>query len=85
VRKAFLVVTLAAGLTIEALPASAEVPRHIHNLTTPGTTTAIATGVSENAPCTAFLNFHENVHLGVFAEPGGNPNTVAPTLIGGEC
>ena len=66
-----------------ATPAGA-VPRHIHFLTTPGTTTAIATGVSEHAPCTAFLNLHENVHLGVFL--GGQfPNTVSTQIIPGTC
>ena len=66
-----------------AAPAQA-VQRHIHSLTTPGTTTEIAGGVSEEAPCTAFLNLHENVHLSVFL--GGQfPNTVTVEFIEGTC
>lgn len=75
---------LVAGVSAAVSPASAEVPRHIHNLTTPGTTTTIAGGVTENAPCTASLNFHENVHVGVFVA-GDNPNTVAPAFVDGVC
>jgi hypothetical protein len=80
----FLVLLTAVGtLAWLAAPAQA-VTRHIHSLTTPGTTTEIAGGVSEQAPCTAFLNLHENVHLGVFL--GGQfPNTVTVEFIEGTC
>jgi hypothetical protein len=40
--------------------------------------------VSNRAPCTAFLNLHENVHVGVFL--GGQfPNTVTVQFIEGTC
>ena len=80
----FLVLLMAVGaIAWLAAPAQA-VPRHIHSLTTPGTTTEIAGGVSEQAPCTAFLSLHENVHLDVFL--GGQfPNTVTVEFIEGTC
>ena len=80
----FLVLLIAvATFALLAAPAYA-VQRHIHSLTTPGGTHAIASGVSEHAPCTAFLNLHENVHVGVFL--GGQfPNTVTVEFIEGTC
>jgi hypothetical protein len=49
-----------------------------------GGTHEIAGGVSNRAPCTAFLNLHENVHVGVFL--GGQfPNTVTVQFIEGTC
>jgi hypothetical protein len=56
----------------------------LHSLTTAGGTHEIAGGVSNRAPCTAFLNLHENVHVGVFL--GGQfPNTVTVQFIDGTC
>lgn len=41
-------------------------------------------GASEQAPCRAFLNPHENMHLGVFL--GGQfPNRVTVEFIEGSC
>jgi hypothetical protein len=75
-----------AALLIPAASASG-VERHVHNLTTQsGNTHSIAGGVTSHAPCTAFLNVHNNVHLGVLAAPDNpNPNTVAVVFIGEFC
>jgi hypothetical protein len=82
-RRFVVLLTAVGALALLAAPAQA-VTRHIHSLTTPGTTTEIAIGVSEHAPCTAFLNLHENVHVGVFL--GGQfPNTVTVQFIEGTC
>jgi hypothetical protein len=74
--------TIVLALTAAA-PASA-VPRHVHSITTPGGTHEFGGGVSHNAPCVAFLNLHENVHLAVFAA-GDNPNAVSVEFISGVC
>jgi hypothetical protein len=66
-----------------ASPAGA-VPRHVHSVTTPGGTQEIGGGVSFEAPCVAFLNLHENVHLAVFAS-GTNPNAISVEFISGTC
>jgi hypothetical protein len=74
-----LVLALAA-----ASPAGA-IPRHVHSIGTPGGTHEFGGGVSRNAPCVAFLNLHENVHLAVFGD-GNNPNAISVDFsIGGEC
>jgi hypothetical protein len=80
----FLVLLIAvATFALVAAPAYA-VQRHVHSLTTPGGTHEIAGGVSNHAPCTAFLNLHENVHVAVFL--GGQfPNTVTVEFIEGTC
>jgi hypothetical protein len=62
---AALFLALAATLGA-ATPALADVPVHLHCLTTPGTTTAIAGGLTANAPHDAFTGFHFQVHLGAF-------------------
>jgi hypothetical protein len=69
---------LVASAVIGALgavsPAHAQdpVPRHFHLLTTPsGETHTIAKGLTTNAPCGAFLNFHGFVHTEVFGAVGG--------------
>jgi hypothetical protein len=72
-----------AALLIPAASANAVVQRHVHSINTPGGSHPIAGGVSLHAPCTAFLNFHNNVHLGVFAA-GKNPNTISVQFIPGE-
>jgi hypothetical protein len=83
-RRLALVLVVAGVLGLSASPASA-VQRHVHNLTTPnGKSHSVAGGVSLQAPCTAFLNFHNNVHIGVFLA-GKNPNSLTPTFIAGEC
>jgi hypothetical protein len=80
-RKAIGALIFAGMLVLPVMPAHAQevVPRHLHQLTTPnGTTHAIARGLTFNAPCTAFLNFHEIVHETVFGTGGTgtlkNPN-----------
>jgi hypothetical protein len=82
-RKLAITVAALGGLAVIPAPASA-VPLHLHCLTTPGGTHAIAGGVTANAPHnTAFHNFHNNVHTGAFA--GQNPNTVTATAPTGSC
>lgn len=75
---ASIVLALAA-----ASPAWA-IPRHVHSITTEGGTHEFAGGVSTQAPCVAFLNLHENVHLAVFVA-GDNPNAISVEFIDGEC
>ncbi|HEX2045355.1 MAG TPA: hypothetical protein VHF23_07000 [Gaiellaceae bacterium] len=71
------VATAAAALAVAATPANAQLPVHEHPLTTPaGNTTVIARGVSHHAPCEAFVNFHFNVHRGVFGVSGAGENDV---------
>jgi hypothetical protein len=36
----------------------------------------IASGVASHAPCQAFVNFHFNVHRGVFGVSEAGPNDV---------
>ena len=64
----FLIASVAAGaLAATAAQAQAQIPRHFHPLTTPsGKTHMIAQGVTTNASCQAFLNFHMKVHREVF-------------------
>lgn len=72
-----LVLLIAAGaLVFSAAPVGAQLPVHEHPLTTPGTTTMIAKGVTAKAPCHAFVTFHFNVHRGVFGVSGAGPNDV---------
>ena len=80
-RFAFLA-TIVLALAVAA-PASA-LDRHVHSITTPGGTTEFGAGVSNNAPCGAFLNLHENVHVGVFLA-GDNPNAISVQFISGVC
>jgi hypothetical protein len=56
----------------------------VHSITTPGGTHEFGGGVSTQAPCVAFLNLHENVHLGVFVA-GDNPNGISVEFISGTC
>jgi len=85
-RRLILATLAVAALLIPAASASG-VERHVHMLTTQsGNIHPIAGGVTSHAPCTAFLNFHNNVHLGVFADPTSpNPNTVAVVFTGEFC
>lgn len=71
------------AVAMAAASTAGAVPRHVHSVTTPGGTHEFGGGVSNNAPCVAFLNLHENVHLGAFA--GTNPNTVTVEFISGDC
>lgn len=78
-----------SALMLAASPAMGQAPppleRHFHSLETAnGKTHTIAGGLTENAPCGAFQNFHGNVHLGVFVF-GNNPHDVTPTFIGVFC
>jgi hypothetical protein len=84
-RRFALIGTIALALAAVA-PAGAQtvVPRHVHSITTAGGTTEFGAGVSQNAPCEAFLNLHFNVHVGVFIL-GNNPNSVSIVPSGGEC
>jgi hypothetical protein len=79
-RRFVYLTTLVLALAL-AGPAGA-IPRHIHSITTPGGSTEFGVGVSEHAPCVAFLNLHMNVHLGAF---GPNPNEVSVQFIDGAC
>ena len=78
-----LILALASTLG-GATPALADVPTHLHCLTTPGTTTAVAGGLTANGPHDAFTRFHFQVHLGAFANPS-NPVSVAATSPTGSC
>ena len=76
-KRSIWLATVVAALAVSAAPASAQLPRHTHPLTTPsGNTHVIARGVSHHAPCEAFLRFHFNVHRGVFGVSGAGPNDV---------
>jgi hypothetical protein len=77
---AALVLALAVTLS-GASPALAQVPVHLHCLTTLGTTTAIAGGLTANGPHAAFERFHFQVHLGALANPT-NPVTVQAVFTG---
>jgi hypothetical protein len=46
-----------SSILVGATPALADVPVHLHCLTTPGTTTTIAGGLTANAPHDAFTGF----------------------------
>ena len=77
-----VVLVMAAMMALSVLPALAQVPPHMHFLTTPGTTTEVARGIACAAHQPAFTNFHEEVHTGV---PGGaafaeNPVSISATL-----
>jgi len=75
---AALILALASTL-IGSTPALAT-HTHLHCLTNPGGTTAIAGGLTANAPHDAFSRFHTQVHLGAFANNSpSSPVTVAPT------
>ncbi|HET9808277.1 MAG TPA: hypothetical protein VFQ66_01180 [Candidatus Limnocylindria bacterium] len=80
---AALILALASTL-VGATPALADVPVHLHCLTTPGGTHAIAGGLTANAPHDAFTGFHFKVHLGALTNPN-NPVTVAATSPTGSC
>ena len=75
---------LVAATTLSVLaPGALAVPRHTHTLTTPnGGSHVIASGVTLQAPCTAFLNFHEIVHSTVFGTPatGALKNPLGPLV-----
>ena len=79
-RSAFLA---AIAFALAAAGPAGAVPRHVHSVTTPAGTHEFGAGVSENAPCVAFLNLHMNVHLGAFTQ--GNPNSVTVQFIDGVC
>ena len=72
-------------LVTAANPALA-VPLHLHCLHTPGTVTAIAGGVTANAPQSAFDTFHMDVHLGAFANNSpSSPVFITTTTPAGSC
>jgi hypothetical protein len=61
-----------SALAVTVGQANAQVPRHFHSFATPsGKTPTIAQGLTTNAPCQAFLNFHGTVHTEVFGLVGG--------------
>ena len=80
----FVLAVLALSILVlgAAAPAQAQVPRHLHCMTTSsGSTHAIAGGLTQNAPQSAFETFHFGVHLAVFVE-GPNPHTLMPSFTG---
>ncbi len=81
-------ILVGSAFMLAATPAFGQAPpleRHLHSLATPsGDTHAIAGGVTANAPCGAFRNFHGNVHLGVFMF-GNNPLDLTPEFTGVIC
>jgi hypothetical protein len=70
-----------SSILVGATPALADVPVHLHCLTTPGTTTTIAGGLTANAPHDAFTGFHFKVHLGALSNPT-NPISVSAVFTG---
>lgn len=77
---AALILALASAL-MGATPALADVPVHLHCLTTPGGTHAIAGGLTANGPHDAFTGFHFRVHLGALMNPN-NPISVSAVFTG---
>jgi hypothetical protein len=74
-RRLSVALAIGAGVLIMSASPSGAVPEHLHCVTTPGGTHAIAGGVTNHAPHdTAFHNLHGNVHLGAFAT---NPIDIA--------
>ena len=70
---------------LTATPALA-VTLHLHCLHTPGTITAIAGGLTANAPHAAFDTFHANVHQGAFVNNSpSSPVFVTTTSPTGSC
>jgi hypothetical protein len=80
-RRLLIASATAAALLGVASPVQAQVPRHLHCMTNPAGTHAIAGGLTANAPQDAFETFHFGVHLAVFVN-GPNPNTVDPSFTG---
>jgi hypothetical protein len=71
-RKLVVLALAASALAATVGQANAQVPRHFHSVTTPsGDAHTIAQGLTTNAPCEAFLNFHQIVHTEVFGVVGG--------------
>ena len=71
-RRLVVLSLVATALAAMVGQANAQVPRHFHLLTTPsGETHTIAQGLTTNASCEAFLNFHGIVHTQVFGVVGG--------------
>jgi hypothetical protein len=87
-RRFCVALLVGSAFMLAATPAMAQAPpleRHFHTLETPnGKTHVIAGGLTQNAPCGAFRNFHGNVHLGVFVL-GNNPLDVTPQFTGVFC
>jgi hypothetical protein len=82
-------ILVGSAFMVGTTPALGQAPppleRHFHSLGTPnGKTHVIAGGLTQNAPCGAFRNFHGNVHLAVFVS-GNNPLDVTPTFTGVFC
>ncbi|HJW47827.1 MAG TPA: hypothetical protein VJ726_00260 [Candidatus Limnocylindria bacterium] len=73
-----------ASILVGGSPALADVPVHLHCLTTPGGTHSIARGLTANGPHDAFTRFHFQVHLGALTNPN-NPVSVAATAPTGSC
>ncbi len=70
-RKLLVLSVAAVGFATAVGQAEAQVPRHFHSFETPsGKTHTIAQGLTTNASCQAFLNFHGIVHTDVFGLPG---------------
>jgi hypothetical protein len=71
-RRLVVLSLVASALAAMVGQANAQVPRHFHSFATPsGETHTIAQGLTTNAPCGAFLNFHGIVHTEVFGVVGG--------------
>ncbi len=85
-RSIIVAIALALGWTISAASPAHAVPIHLHCLTNPGGTHAIAGGLTANGPQKAFDNFHWYVHLGAFANNSAeSPVTLAATSPTGSC
>ncbi len=85
-RRTLAALTLALAWTVSTATPAFAVTRHLHCLTTPGGTHAIAGGLTANAPQGAFDNFHFNVHQGAFVNNSpSSPVTIAGTSPTGSC
>ncbi len=85
-RSVIIAAALALAWSIGVASPAYAVPAHLHCLATPGTTTAIAGGVTANAPHETLERFHSNVHLGAFANNSpSSPVTISATSPTGSC
>ncbi len=85
--RALVMALILAGswLVLGATPA-AGVTLHLHCLHTPGTVTAIASGLTANGPHAAFDTFHANVHLGAFVNNSPSSSVfITTTTPSGSC
>jgi hypothetical protein len=85
-RSVILALIVAVSLTLFSAAPALAVPIHLHCLHTPGTVTAIASGLTRNGPQGAFDTFHAVVHQGAFVNNSpSSPVFVTTTSPTGSC